>query len=195
MIFFHDRKRRKYLNTESIGFDLENIFLGFYRDKRNKVLFNLDEIVFTEINCLANSVKTYSAAVDYFFNDSVNNALDYFSFGKTDEVFFEEIIEEKEQDEPEKHRSEFDDEDKKVKDINKILEGKFINSYSLRDKKPRRLWKWEDRLEYVEGVLAEADSEKQKMNFEEMYLKIKNNYYLKIRHRDIYEKLSSYFAL
>lgn len=195
MIFVQERKRRKYLNTESISSDLGNIFLDFYIQRKQKVLTSLDNIVCQEINSFTNKARNLSASMDCFVNDTINNTLDYVFYGATEEVDYEEAKDDVKKNEVKQITSSLVEDKEGVDTMSQILSGKFINSYSLKDKKPRKLWKWADRMKYLEGVFREKKffqyDEVLRMNVQHL---INKNSYLKRKHKDIYDKINSYFS-
>jgi hypothetical protein len=72
-----------------------------------------------------------------------------------------------------------------------VLSGKLCNSYGVRDRKPKRLWKWRDRLEYLQGIADESNfSEQNKEQIKELKFALQKNNYLKTKRKDIYEKIN-----
>jgi hypothetical protein len=85
--------------------------------------------------------------------------------------------------------------DKIVNDVATVMAGKLCNSYGIKDRKPKRLWKWEDRIDYLRGYLKEnkiSDSEKEQIN--ELRSALQKNRYLRSKRKDCYKRIDDCLA-
>jgi hypothetical protein len=83
---------------------------------------------------------------------------------------------------------------KKINDVAEMLAGKYVYAYSIKEKTPRRMWKWTDRLSCIEEELRNCSpSINDSKYLLEMKSALESNNYLRRKHKDIYEKLISYF--
>lgn len=86
----------------------------------------------------------------------------------------------------------------KLYDINVISEvtsGKFVYFYEIKKRKPRKLWKWKDRISYISGFLQDKKSlsEKEKNEIREIMTSLNENKYLKYKRGDCFSDLNECF--
>ncbi|MGV8162337.1 MAG: hypothetical protein ACP5N2_03340 [Candidatus Nanoarchaeia archaeon] len=197
MIATENRTRKKYLNFEGLSDDLEEM-ISRISLRAEHSLSGLEEIFAKGKNEFLDLTKKFTQEIDFRVNTLVNDALDTFNYGKIENIDYEEIKSFSDESVREqKGKCMFEEKYfSNLPAVKDILSGKFCNLYSIKDKKPKRLWKWKDRLNYLEGFFNNYNkNENEKEIFEELRTKIGSNYYLKKNHKDIYEKLSMYFTL
>jgi len=78
----------------------------------------------------------------------------------------------------------------KINELAMVISGKMYNSQRIKDKKPRRLWRWVDRIEYVRGIILDGDfSSVDLKNIEELRTVLQKNTYLKRKKRNYLDRL------
>lgn len=83
----------------------------------------------------------------------------------------------------------------KINSLAIVIAGKLCNSYGIKDKKPKRLWKWKDRIEYLKGYLNDNQiSLDERENLGNLRNLIYKNKYLRYKRKDYFSYLDSCFA-
>jgi hypothetical protein len=74
--------------------------------------------------------------------------------------------------------------------IAQVMMGKLCNSYGVKDRQPKRLWKWEDRIDYLQGYLKENKlTNAEQIQIRELRTALQKNYYLKSKRKEYYKKI------
>jgi hypothetical protein len=178
MIELETRRKRKYVNFEYLGRDLEEILSKLHISIGHEIS-GLDKIVEEKKDKFIKETKNFIVLADSSINKIIGDTLDNLYYGPTEDASYTFVnLEEK----------------RKcitLKNVGEVLSGRFYASCSLNDRKSRRLWKWKDRLAFVQGFFEEHPGE-ERYELNQMLSIIKGNSYLKKTHRDIYERLSFY---
>lgn len=82
-----------------------------------------------------------------------------------------------------------------IKEAAEALSGKMHNSYDIKSRKPKRLWRWDERINYFKsltcGVCMSAEEKAEMIRLKEA---LSQNTYLKRRKREQYDALVKCFS-
>lgn len=82
-----------------------------------------------------------------------------------------------------------------IYDVAKSMAGKLFNSYNIKSRLPVRMWRWEQRIEYVRGSLSGSNlSESEKGMLSKLRGAVFKNKYLKSKRKDIFKELDDYLS-
>ncbi len=80
---------------------------------------------------------------------------------------------------------------KKINEVVDMLAGKYIYAYSVKERAPRRMWMWADRLACIENEMSNNSFANEDSKYlSKMRDALKTNRYLRRKHNDIYDKLN-----
>jgi hypothetical protein len=84
----------------------------------------------------------------------------------------------------------------KMTELTTILSGEYCCAYSLKSRKPQRLWSWKSRLEHIESMMKDyVCSVQDKKYLQEIKQVLKSNKYLRRKRKETYAKLTAYLNL
>jgi hypothetical protein len=158
------------------------------------------------LNEVVDEAKGVIHGVENRINNTLNNILDDCFLGKTETVDYEEILSSQKEAytsqskyKKPSYRSRLEDicsgcSSKRISDVGEMLAGKYINAYSVKEKAPRRMWKWTDRIACIEDAFRNYSPNSEDSKYlSEMRSALKSNRYLRRKHRAIYDRLMTYF--
>ncbi|MFA6072679.1 MAG: hypothetical protein WC758_01030 [Candidatus Woesearchaeota archaeon] len=140
------------------------------------------------------SANSYSSTISYFidsFCEIAKNKIDDVFIVKQDELKNVSDCEKNITDD--KCACDFEKKDK-VCVLEEIVSGKYVNSYNVKTRIERRMWRWDERIKYIEGLfLEDAFDLNDFQSINNIRTRLLKNSYLHRKRRDVYDKLNVYF--